>query len=145
VNPFPATPAAASYLPVRITDGSAFAALAGSCTPFFSGLSTAAVLEYEVKATAGWIDALTVWSKDATPVYVKIYNDTAANTDESDTPVFYTAVPEAAASGLMGVVVSIPAGMTFSTAITIRITTGVALNDTGALTANEVWASGCFR
>jgi hypothetical protein len=112
---------------------------AGGCTPN-SSISTAAVMETEIKATAGQLYQLTVGSIDATAVYAKLYNDTAANTDQTDTPVArYLIAPNTTVD------LPIPVGMAFSTAITIRVTTGIADNDTGALTASEVLVSYCYK
>lgn len=115
----------------------------GGCTPGTS-ISAGAVLETEIKATAGTLYHLNVTSIDATPVYVKVYNDTAANTDETDTPVLRYGVP--GSTDLAGHAVPMPPmGINFSTAITVRIVTGIADNSTGALTASEVLLSYCYR
>lgn len=115
----------------------------GGCTPG-SSISGAAVLETEIKATAGTLYELVITNIDATPVYARLYNDTAANTDETDTPVARYGVPGTTAVG--GIVTnSIAVGKNFSTAITIRVTTGIADNDTGALSANEVLVSYCYK
>jgi hypothetical protein len=114
----------------------------GGCTPG-SSISTAAVMETEIKATAGQLYSIVVTAIDATAVFARLYNDTAANTDENDTPVARFAVPSATTAG--GFALPIPIGMAFSTAITLRITTGGADTDTGALTANEVFVSYCYK
>jgi hypothetical protein len=44
-----------------------------------------------------------------------------------------------------GFVLPINIGQVYSTAITIRITTGAADTDTGALSANEVFVSYCYK
>ena len=113
----------------------------GGCTPG-SSISAGAVLETQIKATAGQLYSITVTAIDATPVFLKIYNDTGANVDETDTPVQRFVVPSAATGG--GITTTWNVGMAFSTAITFRITTGAADNDTGALTANEVLVSYCY-
>jgi hypothetical protein len=120
------------------------AATSGGCTPG-SSISTAAVLETEIKATAGQLYQMMVTSIDATPVYAKLYNDTAANTDETDTPIQRFVVPSQGTANGAGFALPIPTGMVFSTAITLRVTTGAADNDTGALTANEVLVSYCYK
>jgi hypothetical protein len=115
----------------------------GGCTPN-SSISTAAVMETAIKATAGQLYELVITNIDATPVYAKLYNDTAANTDETDTPVGRYGVPGTSAVG--GIAATrIAVGMAFSTAITLRVTTGIADNDTGALSANEVLVSYCYK
>lgn len=117
----------------------------GGCT-WSSTISGASVNEVAVKATAGQIYAIAVFSLDATPVYWKFYNDTAANIDESDTPVLRLMVPANSTASLgAGVVHTFPTGIEFSTAITFRATTGIADNDTGALSANEVLLNVCYE
>lgn len=111
----------------------------GGCTPN-SSISTAAVLETEIKATAGQLYYLAITNLDATNVYARLYNLTAANADESDTPIQRFLVPTGS-----GFVLPIPVGAVYSTAITLRVTTGAADNDTGALAANEVFVSYCYK
>jgi hypothetical protein len=116
----------------------------GGCTPT-SSISTAAVLETEIKATAGQLYQLVITNLDATPVFARLYNDTAANTDQTDTPVQRFIVPTQGNGNGAGFVLPIVVGQTYSTAITLRVTTGAADNDTGALSANEVFVSYCYK
>ncbi len=118
----------------------------GGCTMGVPQISTGAVMEYEIKATAGQLYGLWAYSLDATPVYVKIYNDTAANTDENDTPVGVFMVPSnsTAANGAGNNLVPFP-GIEHSVAITARVVTGIAHTNTGALTANEVILTSCYQ
>jgi hypothetical protein len=114
----------------------------GGCTTH-SLLSAATVNETEVKATAGqvyWIQATNV---NAAVAYLKFYNDTAANIDETDTPVLRLAIPGATTGG--GFTTSFPVGAVFSTAIVYRITTAVADNSTAAIAANEVLVNVCYK
>jgi hypothetical protein len=120
------------------------ASTSGGCTPG-SSISTGAVLETEIKATAGQLYQIAVTNIDATPVYAKIYNLTAANTDETDTPVQRFVVPSQGSALGAGFVLPINIGQEYTTAITLRVTTGIADNDTGALTANEVMVSYCYK
>lgn len=115
------------------------AATSGGCTPA-SSISTGAVMETEIKNAAGQLYTMVVTNLDATNVYAKLYNLTAANTDETDTPIQRFLVPTGG-----GFVLPIPVGMEFDTAITLRVTTGAADNDTGALSANEVFVSYCYQ
>lgn len=116
---------------------------AGGCTPN-SSISAGAVLETQVKATPGQLYEMVVTNIDATPVFLKLYNDTSANTDETDTPIGRYGVPGTSAVG--GIVpIRLDVGQYFSTAITFRVTTGIADNDTGALSANEVLVSYCYK
>jgi hypothetical protein len=116
----------------------------GGCTPN-SSISTAAVLETEIKATAGQLYQLVITNLDATPVFARLYNDTAANTDQTDTPLQRFVVPTQGNGNGAGFVLPINVGQEYSTAITLRVTTGAADNDTGALTANEVLVSYCYK
>jgi hypothetical protein len=118
----------------------------GGCTPG-SVISSGAVLETEIKASAGQLYTLSVTSLDATPVYIRVYDDTSAGLDESsDTPKLRYGIPAAAASDLSGREIPIPSvGINFATGIIFRVTTGFADNNTGALTANEVMVSYCYK
>jgi hypothetical protein len=78
-------------------------------------------------------------------VYARLYNDTAANTDQTDTPIQRFVVPTQGNGNGAGFVLPINIGQVYSTAITIRITTGAADTDTGALSANEVFVSYCYK
>jgi len=114
----------------------------GGCT-VHSLLSAATVNETEVKATAGqvyWIQATNV---NAAVAYLKFYNDTAANVDETDTPVLRLAIPGSTTGG--GFTTNFPVGAVFSTAIVYRITTAVADNSTAAVAANEVLVNVCYK
>jgi hypothetical protein len=52
------------------------AGTSGGCTPN-SSISAGAVLETEIKATAGQLYQLVITNIDSTPVYARLYNDTA--------------------------------------------------------------------
>lgn len=114
------------------------------CTPM-GFISAASVNETAIKGSAGrlyWVD---ITSLDATPVYAKFYDDTTANTDETDTPKLRIGVPANATASLMaGHTLSFPNGAAFANAITVRLTTGIADNDTGAVSANEVLLNACY-
>jgi hypothetical protein len=123
----------------------AAAVFAGACTPG-SIIGGASVNETEIKDTGGYLDWLYVSSLDATPVYLKLYDLDNDDLDENDTPIARIMIPAngTAANGA-GATTFIPAGMTFANAISFRVTTGLADNSTGALTANEVLISWCYR
>lgn len=94
--------------------------------------------EEEVKASAGTVYG--VWfSNTATATrFLKFYNDTAANvTVGTTTPRLTLALPGNTSDDVSGVF-AIAQGISFSTAITVAATTGVADNDTGAPAANDV-------
>jgi len=94
--------------------------------------------EEDVKTSAGqlyWIHAI---NKTASPLYLKFYNATAANTSVgSTTPVLTLPVPANADSDGAGFTTNIDKGLAFSTAICVACTTGVADADTGAPGAND--------
>lgn len=81
-----------------------------------------------------------LFSLDATPVYVRLYNLCRTPT-EADTPVLVLAVPgvPATTSASLGQTFYRPsAPLHFSTGLAIRTTTGIAVDNTDAVSANEV-------
>lgn len=94
--------------------------------------------EEEVKATAGTVYHIAAFNRTAAPLYLKLYNDTAANVSVgSSTPTHTYVIPGNADSDGAGFILSVPSGIAFSTAICAAVTTGVADADTGAPGANE--------
>lgn len=90
--------------------------------------------EEEIKASAGQVYSIAAFNTNASARYLKLYNATAANvTVGTTTPVLTYYLP-----GTGGFVLDIPYGLAFGTAITAAATTGVADNDTGAPSANDV-------
>lgn len=90
--------------------------------------------EEEIKASAGQVYSITAFNTNAAARYLKFYNATAANvTVGTTTPVLTYYLPPTG-----GFVLDIPHGLAFATAITAAATTGVADNDTGAPSANDV-------
>lgn len=83
-----------------------------------------------VKSSPGRIFSIAAHNLNAAVRYLKIYNKAAPTS--SDTPAMTIPMPTGAMPPL-----SFPAGVDFSTAIGIRVTTGLADNDTNAGTANE--------
>lgn len=94
--------------------------------------------EEEVKATAGTLYWLHAVNRTASPLYLKFYNATAASvTVGTTTPVMTFVVPTLGDTNGAGFAFSFGAGgTTFSTAISVACTTGLADNDTGAPGAN---------
>jgi len=86
-----------------------------------------------IKAAKGQIFDLHISNAAATPRYVKLY-DKATAPIASDTPLRTYAIP---ATTVVSLAVT-PAGIEFLTGISIRGTTGIADNDTGAPTANDI-------
>lgn len=94
--------------------------------------------EEEVKATAGQIYLIVAFNETAAPLFIHLYNLTAANTTVgTSVPVVTLMVPANADSDGAGFVLPIPQGLAFDTAISAACTTGVADNDTGAPGAND--------
>lgn len=101
--------------------------------------------ETEIKSTAGRLYWVTITSLDATPVYVKFYDLTAANTSSASTPTLRIGVPaNATASLLAGHTFSFPNGAVFSTAMTFRAVTELADNGTTDVTSAEVLINYCY-
>lgn len=96
-------------------------------------VSAASTNATSVKASAGTIGLITVSNKNAAPVYFKLYNKASAPTVGTDTPVMTVLVPT---NGT--VVVPHPTGLRLSTGIAYALTTGLAVADTGAVTAGDV-------
>ena len=93
--------------------------------------------EEEVKATAGTIYSIAAFNLTAAPLYLKLYNLTAANTTVgTSTPTHTYIVPGNADSDGAGFLHTVVQGIAFSTAISAAVTTGVADADTGAPAAN---------
>jgi hypothetical protein len=108
------------------------AATAGGCSPYQS--LDLDETEEEVKATAGQVYGYSFYNNAASNRYLKFYNATAANTTVgTTTPVMTLVLPNGAAGHI-----SFSAAVEFTTAITIAATTGLANNDTGAPSANDV-------
>lgn len=90
--------------------------------------------EEDVKTSAGQLYGYYIFNAAAATRYVKFYNATAANTTVgTTTPVLTIPLPAGAAAN-----VEFTQGIAFSTAICAAATTGLADNDTGAPSANDV-------
>jgi hypothetical protein len=89
--------------------------------------------EEEVKATAGNVYGYYFYNAAASIRYLKFYNATAANTTVgTTTPVLTIPVPATTAGH-----VTFPYAVSFATAISAAVTTGLADADTGAPAAND--------
>lgn len=94
--------------------------------------------EEEVKATAGTVYGVWFSNLATSTRFLKFYNATAASvTVGTTTPVLTLALPGNSTDDISGVF-AMAQGIAFGTAITVAATTGVADNDTGAPSANEV-------
>lgn len=103
--------------------------------PNYSALSTAAVINANLKANNGEITHLHAFNKGAAAVYCRLY-DKATAPAETDTPVWRGIIPGNTAGA--GAALGFPLKMKFETGIGIRVTGGIADNDTTVLVANEV-------
>lgn len=93
--------------------------------------------EEAVKATAGTLYGWYLYNNSSATLYMKLYNATVANvTVGTTTPVMTIPVPAGSAAN-----VSFNGGITFGTAISAAVTTGVADNNTGAPAANDFIAN----
>ncbi len=95
--------------------------------------------EEEVKATAATFYGGVVINLKATPLYLKVYNATAANVTVGTTvPDLTFPIPSQGDTNGAGFNIPVPAcGIQFGTALTVACTTGIADNDSGAPGANE--------
>jgi hypothetical protein len=85
-----------------------------------------------IKSTPGEVAGWYISNTNAAVRYVKLYDKATAPTN-GDTPKLTIGIPANSAANVMA-----PAGIDFTLGIGIRATTGVADNDTGAPTANDV-------
>jgi hypothetical protein len=95
--------------------------------------------EEEVKASAGQVYGLIFTNTATTTRWLKFYNATAANvTVGTTTPVITIGLPGNSSDDISGLFNNGGMGIAFDTAISVAATTGVADNDTGAPSANDV-------
>lgn len=98
--------------------------------------------EEEVKATAGTLYGIKAGNRTAAPLYLKLYNATAASTVVGTTTPFDTIlVPANADSDGAGFIWESTLGRAFGTALSVAVTTGIADNDTGAPGVNDCLVS----
>lgn len=94
--------------------------------------------EEDVKTSAGTVYGVWFSNLATSTRYLKFYNATAASTTVgTTTPVITLPLPGNSTDDVSGVI-SLPQGIAFSTAICVAATTGLADNDTGAPSANDV-------
>lgn len=92
-----------------------------------------------VKASPGLLAGWYLFNNAASLNYVKIYDKATAPTS-SDTPKLTLTVPNGQGANAFPV-----AGIEFQSGIGIRVTTGIADNNTGAPAANDVTVNLFFR
>lgn len=95
--------------------------------------------EEQVKGSPGCVYGVWVSNLAATTIFLKFYNDTAANvTVGSTTPLITLAIPGNSSDDVSGNFGPGGVGIFFDTAITVAATTGFADADSGAPGANEL-------
>lgn len=100
--------------------------------------------EEEVKATPGHLYKIRITNRRTTPIYVKLYNDTAANVIVGTTvPMDTIEVPGNASDHTVLTESFGGQPLKFSAALCVAATTGFADNDTGAPAANDCIVS-CY-
>lgn len=110
-------------------------ATSGGLSIYRNFQTSGAVIAAAIKASAGQVYGIEVTNINATPVYVRFYNQTGSP-GTSDTVVWSAIVPGNTAGA--GIVRTWDKGMAFGTGIGIRVTNAIADNDNTALTANTV-------
>lgn len=120
-------------------DGTYSLGMSGAITPTTSGgLSAYRNLDMgstgvAVKTSAGQLYGYYLYNNSSSATrFVKIY-DKASAASSSDTPVMTLPIPAGSAAN-----VSFGAGIAFASGISVRAVTGVADNDTGAPSTNDV-------
>lgn len=102
--------------------------------------------EEEVKATPGCLYKLRITNRTTSVRYVKLYNDTAANvTVGTTTPMDTIPIPSNASDYTVLTESFGGIGLTFSVALCIAATTGLADNDTGAPGTNDIVLSAYYK
>jgi hypothetical protein len=102
--------------------------------------------EEEVKATAGCLYKIRATNRTTSVRYLKLYNLTAANTTVgSSTPLDTIPIPANASDYTVLTESFGGLGLTFSTALSMAVTTGFADADTGAPGANDVIVSAYYK
>jgi hypothetical protein len=119
------TPAPTSNMP-RTTGGLTTAS-------YVSAASTNAT---SVKASAGQVYGIAVYSTNAAARYLKLYNKASAPTVGTDTPVLRLTIPGGTAGA--GLNFEISNGAAFATGIAFALTTGAADTDTTGVALNEI-------
>lgn len=94
--------------------------------------------EEQVSATACTVSYMYFWNATAAPLWVQIFNATAASiAPGSDAPDMNFPIPANADSDVAGITIPIPnGGIQFTTALSVAVTTGSGTNS-GAPGANE--------
>lgn len=106
-------------------------------TSAYSFLSTAAVQAAAIKATAGQLYGVQFFNSNASPRFVRLYNQSASpGTGDAANIVYRGMIP--GNTGASGHVVSFSPGIACASGIGIRVTAAVADSDATALAASEI-------
>lgn len=98
-------------------------------------ISAASTNATVAKASAGQLYEIVASNKNASPRYLKLYDKSTTPTVGTDTPAWTLELPGNTSGG--GLAKTIPSGLAFASGIAFALTTGIADNDTGAVSANE--------
>jgi hypothetical protein len=101
-----------------------------------SYVSAASTNATSVKASAGQVYGIAVYSTNAAARYLKLYNKASAPTVGTDTPVLRLTIPGGTAGA--GLNFEISNGAAFATGIAFALTTGAADTDTTGVALNEI-------
>lgn len=103
---------------------------------YYSAVQPATPAKTVIKASAGQIAFICATNIDATPVYIKLFNVASGSVTLGTTAADVNLCVPASTTGA-GFVLPIPAGLSFSTAITMAVTGGIAATDNTAITASK--------
>jgi hypothetical protein len=109
-----------------------------------SFLSTAAVQSTAVKASPGQVYAIEFFNIGATPMYVRLYNQTGAPAGGDNANILWRGVIPGNTAGA-GFVKTWDKGLAFSSGIGMRCTGAIGDTDTTALAANTVIGNVCYK
>lgn len=110
----------------------------------YSFLSTAAVQNPQVKGTPGQVYSIEFFNTGATPVFVRLYNQTGAPASTDAANIIWRGIVPGNTAGA-GFVKTWEKGLACSTGIGFRCTNLVADNDTTVLAANAVIGNVCYK
>jgi hypothetical protein len=138
VNDFTSTESGGVHTPHVQLAAVATAEGAALAKPITSVMNT----KNEVKASAGVLYGFYLYNSATSKRYIRFYDATVAGTTVGTTAHVIGPITLEADQG---VVITLPVPVYFSTAITTAATTGVADNNTGATTANDVQMTAFYK
>lgn len=105
-------------------------------------ISAGSVIAANIKNSAGQVYKVNITNINATPVYVRLYDQTASPAT-TDTPVWAFTVPGNTAGA--GAIETFPDGLVFATGIGWRVTASIADNDNTVLASNTVLGNIAYK